>query len=118
MSSPSVQSEPLSWGCRSSLLRNISYTLRAAEFLRRVDIGNHRGCFRAVWVVASLSLTSMRHVKQRGNEHCPVDQSCLQQNADSMRSVRLAIGGASEVRSYAHACAPDSQAHRPHRVGV
>src|SRR5690348_15586437 len=45
----------------------------------------------------------MPHVRQRGNEHCPVIQRCLPLAVDSMRSVHQATRGENAERWYAHA---------------
>src|SRR5712692_8234147 len=57
-------------------------------------------------VVATLSLMLMQRVRQDGNGHCPAIPRCHLLDVGLMQSVHLAIGDASEVRSYAHAPPP------------
>ena len=52
---------------------------------------------------ATLSLTSMRRARQRGNVRFPAIQACRRPNADSMRCVPLATEGASAGRWCARA---------------
>src|SRR2546421_86523 len=54
-------------------------------------------------VIAPSFLMLMQRAKQHGNEHYPATLRCLPLDADSMRSVRPAIGDANAARWYAHA---------------
>ena len=89
--------------CRSSLFRSVPHALPAA-YLRAMPgprtllAGSSTARVGAIW-----SLTSMRRVKPHGNVRCLAIRRCLQPDADSMPSVRLATEGASGGRWCARA---------------
>jgi hypothetical protein len=89
--------------CGSSVFRSVPHALPAAYLRAMPGPRKPLAVSSTERRAATLSLTSMRRVKQHGNARCPAIPPCLQHDADWMPSVRLATEDASVVRWSARA---------------